>query len=89
MRLEESRPSGLSLAVRNWLQPVLLHERAADEQVEDLIVAAKLDVGLEGDRIVCLNERIEELVQSDRLMGLIARAEIVALHHPSQGVLSG
>ena len=44
------------------LDAVARHEVAADEQVEELVGAAELDVALERDRVVALEERVEELV---------------------------
>ena len=60
---------------------------AADEQIEELIGAAHLDVGLQRDRVVALRERVQEFVDRDRLMRVEALAEIVALEHARQRVL--
>ena len=54
---------------------------AADEQVELLVGASQLDVGLEGHRVVALRQRIEELVHGDRLALAVALGKIVALEH--------
>ena len=59
----------------------------ADQQVELLVGAAELDVGLERDRVVALHQRIQELVHRDRLPGLVALGEIVALEHAGDRVL--
>ena len=46
--------------------PVSRHQVAPDEQVEELVGAAELDVAFERDRVVALEERVEELVLVDR-----------------------
>ena len=63
------------------LEPVGRHDVAADVEIEQLIGAAELDVGLEEHRVVGLRERIEELVHGDRLAALVALPEIAALEH--------
>ena len=63
------------------LLAVVLLQLAAHEQVEFLVRAAELHVGIEGHRVVALHERIEQLVQRDRSMSAITRGEIVALEH--------
>src|ERR1700686_2432054 len=44
---------------------VLALNFAADEEIEFLLGGAELDVGLERDRIVGLQERVEQLVNGD------------------------
>ena len=62
---------------------------AADLQVEPLIRAAQLDIGLQRDRIVALRERIEQLVQRDGLFFLEALVELLALQHLRDGEMRG
>ena len=50
----------------------LLHQLAAGQQVEQLVGPAQLDIGLDGYGVVRLRHRIEELVQRDRLLLLVA-----------------
>ena len=69
------------------LLAVVALQLAADQQVEFLVGAAELDVGLERDRVVALRQRIEEFVDRDRLLALIALGEVVALQHPRDRVL--
>ena len=54
---------------------------AADEQIELLIGAPQLDVGHHRHRVVALHQRVEKLVDRDRLVRPVALAEIVALEH--------
>ena len=67
-------------------QAVAPHQLAADEEVEELVGAAELDVGLEDDRVVPLAERVEELVDGDRLPRLEALGEVVPLEELGDGV---
>src|SRR5690606_13410071 len=71
------------------LLPVGLLELPTNEQIEFLIRAAHFDVRLQGDRVVALYERVQELVDRDRLAALVALAEIVALQHASDGMPCG
>ena len=71
------------------LEAVGRHDVAADVEVEELIGAAELDVGLEEDRVVGLRERIEKLVERDRLAALVALLEVAALEHLRDVVLRG
>ena len=50
--------------------PYSLMQLAADQQVEELVGAAELDVRLERDRVVALQQRVEELVQRDGWLAL-------------------
>ena len=61
------------------LEPVRLHHGPAGEQVVELVGAAELDIGLDGDRVVRLHERIEELGDGDRVAGGNPLREVVAL----------
>ena len=61
----------------------------ADQQVELLVGAAELDVGLQRDRVVALHQRIQELVHGDRLVRGEALREIVPLQHPRDRVRRG
>ena len=63
------------------------HEVAADVEVEELIGAAELDVSLQEDRVVRLGERVEELVERDRLTGLEALLEVASFEHLRDAVL--
>ena len=62
-----------------WLHAHLLHELAAGKQVEQLVGAAELHIGLDDDRVVGLHERVEEFVQADGLAVGVAVVEVVAL----------
>ena len=67
---------------------VLLH-LAPNQQVEFLVGAAELDVGLHRHRVVALRQRIEKFVNRDRLVRPVALGEIVALEHARDGVCRG
>ena len=71
------------------LLAVVLLQRAAHQQVEFLVGAAELDVGLQRDGVVALHQRIQEFVQRDGLVALVALAEVVALEHARDGVARG
>ena len=64
----------------------LLAERrldvATEEQVEALLGPTELDVGVDRDRVVALQDRVEQLEQGDRLGGRHPVAEVVALEQP-------
>src|SRR5258705_7545301 len=57
---------------------VVLLQLASDQEIELLVRSSELDVGFHRDRIVALHERIEKLVDCDRLAGGIALGEVVA-----------
>ena len=63
----------------------MLHHLAAGEQVVELVGAAELDVGLDGDRVVGLHQRIEQLGDRDRLPRGHPLREVVALENPRDG----
>ena len=52
---------------------------AAEQQVEGLVGAAELDVGAHRDRVVALQQRVEQLEDRDRRAGGVALGEVVAL----------
>jgi hypothetical protein len=58
---------------------------AAEQQVEGLVGAAQLDVGLDGHRVHALHERVEELDQRDRAAGVVAGLEILPLQKLGHG----
>ena len=60
---------------------------AAHQQVELLIGTAQLDVRLQRDRVIALQQRIEEFVNRDGLAAGVALFEVVALHHAGHGLL--
>ena len=85
-----SRPTRRGVVITHCgRQAVAPHQLAADEEVEELVGAAELDVGLEGDGVVPLAERVEELVDGDRLARLVALGEVVALEELGDGVAPG
>ncbi len=54
-----------------------------------MIGAAEFDIGAEGDRIIALDERVEQLVDADWDSALKPFGEVVALHHLGEGHLGG
>src|SRR5205823_13177899 len=68
-------------------ESVFAHQIAADEEIEELIGAAHLDVAFQRDRVVALRERKEQLVNGDRLLRRETFAKIVALENPRECVL--
>src|SRR3990167_1366978 len=60
---------------------------APHQQVEFLISAAQLNIRLQSDRVITLHQRVEELMDGDRLIGRVALTEIITLKHPCNGVL--
>jgi hypothetical protein len=71
------------------LLTVMALQLAPDEQVEFLVRAAQLDVGLQRDGVVALRERIQELVNGDWLLFRVPFREVVALEHPRDRVFRG
>ena len=57
----------------------LLHELTTGKQVEQLVGAAQFNIGIDAYRIVGLHGGIEELVQADRLIVVVALRKIVTL----------
>ena len=68
---------------------VVALQLAPGDEVEFLIGAAQLDVGVERDGVVALGERVEQLVQGDGLLFLEALVELVALEHLRDGEVGG
>ncbi len=58
-----------------------------DEQIELLVGPTELDVSFECDGVIPLHEGIQEFVDCDGPLGLIALAEVVPLEHPRDCVL--
>ena len=58
---------------------------AAQQQVELLVGAAELDVGAHRDRVVALEQRVEQLEHRDRLAAAVALGEVVALEQLGDG----
>ena len=70
------------------LAPLAL-QLAPHQQVEFLVGAPQFDVGLHGDGIVPLDQRVEELVDGDRLLTRKALVKVVPLQHAGHGALGG
>src|SRR5438132_778285 len=58
-----------------------------DQEVEGLVRPSELDVRLHHDRVVALQEGIEELVESDRGSLPVALLEVIPLEHARDGHL--
>ena len=71
------------------LLAVALLQLAPYQQVEFLIGAAELHVALQRHGVVALHQRIQEFVDGDRLIALVALREIVALEHARDRVPPG
>ena len=54
---------------------------AADEKIELLVGATELDIGLQHDGIVSLRNRVQQLVQRNRLFVLEAVVKVFTLKH--------
>ena len=65
---------------------IVLLQLAPHQQVEFLVRAAQLDVRLERHGIVALHQRIDEFVDRDRLVALVALGKIIALQHLRDGM---
>src|SRR5207237_43955 len=72
-----------SLVLRGARSPFPSLAVAAERELDELGLPAGLHVGREGDRVVSLGERVEELVKRDRLAGGPALLEVVALENSS------
>ena len=57
----------------------------AEQQVELLVGAAELDVGRDRDRVVALEQRVQQLEQRDRRVGGKPLGEVVALEDLRDG----
>ncbi len=69
--------------------PVMALQLAADQQVELLVAAAQLHVGLQGHRIVPLHQRIKQFVDGNRFPVLVALGKIVALEDAGHRIGGG
>src|SRR5581483_7408695 len=67
--------------------PELGLQLAAGEDVEELVGAAHLDVGLDRDGVVCLEKRVQQVLDGDGRLLLHALAELLALEHLLRGEL--
>ena len=65
----------------------LLHELATSEQVEELVGAAHLHVGLDLHGVEGLHHGIQELMQGDRRLRLVALGKVIALKDAGDGEL--
>ena len=54
---------------------------AANQQVESLVGAAQLDVGLKGDRVISLSQRVEQFVHGNGLFFVETLVEVLAFEH--------
>ena len=70
-----------------WLHAHLLHELTAGKQVEELVGAAHLHVGLDLHGVESLHHGIQELMQGDRRLRLVALGKVVALENTGDGEL--
>src|SRR5471032_1917133 len=68
------------------LLAVLLLQFAANQQIELLVRAAELEIGVQRNRVVTLHERVQQLVNRDGHAALVALSEILALKNPRDGV---
>ena len=50
-----------------------------------MVGATQLNIGVDGDRVEGLHQRVEKLGQGDLLPGSVPFAEIVPLHYPGHG----
>ena len=65
----------------------LLHKLAAGEQVKELVGAAHLHVGLNLNGVEGLHHGVQEFVQGDRRLGLVALGKVVAFKDAGDGKL--
>src|SRR5215210_3387399 len=65
--------------------PVVLHDLPAHEQVVELVRTTELDVGVYGDGVVGLHQRIQKLGQGDPVVRREALAEVVPLQDAGYG----
>ena len=63
-----------------WLADHLL-QLAAREDIEELIGPAELDIGRDRDRVIGLQERIEQILDRDRRLLLDALSKLLARQH--------
>lgn len=64
-------------------------EGSTDEEVEELIGAAELDVCLDHDGVVALDEWVEEFDDGDRGARFVAFIEVITFEHTSDGHFAG
>ena len=62
---------------------------ASDQHVELLVGASDLDIGFEGDRIVALDQRIQQLMQKSGLLVREALFKIVAFEQTCHADIRG
>ena len=67
----------------------ILLQLAADQQVEFLIGAAELDVGLHRHRVVALHQRVQQLVHRDRVVAFESPIEVIAFKQAGERVACG
>ena len=66
--LTPSRPTSSGIKQDDLrLLPEFFLQGAARQVVERLVLPAHLDVGLDGDAVIGLGQRVQQLVQADRL----------------------
>jgi len=68
--------------------PVVLLQLSSDQEVEFLVGAAEFHVRFHRHRVISLAQRIQQLVNGDRLSVSVALGEIIALEHPCDGMQS-
>jgi hypothetical protein len=72
-----------------WFLAELALEFAADQQVPVLVRTAEFDVGFDRDRVVALEQRVEQFVHVDRHPVLEPLAEVVTFEDSRHGVAGG
>ncbi len=65
---------------------VLALQFAAYEQVESLIGTAKFHIGLKGDGVVALHQRVKQLMHGDRCLFGKTLGKVVALKQTSERI---
>lgn len=68
---------------------VFFLELTPDEEIEELVGTAEFDVSVDGDRIVALEQGVEEFVYADGASGRVTFFEIVAFEHTGDGIFGG
>jgi hypothetical protein len=69
--------------------PMVLLQLPPHQQIELLVGAAQFDIGLQRNRVITLHQRVEELVDRDRLVAMVALGKVIALEHACHGVRCG
>ena len=67
----------------------MLLQLTPHQQIKFLVRSAQLDVRFECYRIVALHQRVDEFVDSDRLIALVALGKVVPFQHPRHSVCGG